>query len=304
MPHLYFTPMERTLGTHWIGCWVGCTAGLDKEARRKILCPYWESNSGHPVHSQTLYWVLPPRFVSDITSFPNKYLAIICKHISVPYVVMPFFHYGDVFTESFSMSITHLAKIEKKKSNVNARNVLKRYYSKILCKPWAHWSVQKCQRPTTAQKILNHCLNDTFSEPFRAAPEVLSLIIFLIEGQQTRSLLFLIHWYKEMFVFVSITRNVHHLYTWLTATFLLHKNSTITQPSGSFQTIQNGMKFYVPFGHAWGFITKCVQQIWRTKVYIQNKPFKFFDGINASYYSLTHFYGILQQNINILKYTI
>jgi hypothetical protein len=32
------TPGERTLSTHWIGGWVGLSAGLDTKARRKIIC--------------------------------------------------------------------------------------------------------------------------------------------------------------------------------------------------------------------------------------------------------------------------
>jgi hypothetical protein len=31
-------PRERTAGTHWIGSWVGPTAGLDSDARGSILC--------------------------------------------------------------------------------------------------------------------------------------------------------------------------------------------------------------------------------------------------------------------------
>jgi hypothetical protein len=32
-----FTPRERTLGTHWIGGWVGLRAGLDTEAKGEVL---------------------------------------------------------------------------------------------------------------------------------------------------------------------------------------------------------------------------------------------------------------------------
>jgi hypothetical protein len=34
-----FTPWGRTPDTHWIGGWVGLRAGLDTEARGKILSP-------------------------------------------------------------------------------------------------------------------------------------------------------------------------------------------------------------------------------------------------------------------------
>jgi hypothetical protein len=46
---------ERTPGTHWIGSWVGPSAGLDAEARRKILCLCRGSNPDRPARSQTLY---------------------------------------------------------------------------------------------------------------------------------------------------------------------------------------------------------------------------------------------------------
>jgi hypothetical protein len=48
-------PGERTPGTHWIGGWVGPSAGLDAGARRKILCPCQGSKPDRPARSQTLY---------------------------------------------------------------------------------------------------------------------------------------------------------------------------------------------------------------------------------------------------------
>jgi hypothetical protein len=44
-----FTPGERTPGTHCTGGWVGPRAGLDTEARGKILCPCQGSNPDRPV---------------------------------------------------------------------------------------------------------------------------------------------------------------------------------------------------------------------------------------------------------------
>jgi hypothetical protein len=44
-----FTPGERILGTHCTVGWVGPTAGLDTEARGKILCPCRGSNPDRPV---------------------------------------------------------------------------------------------------------------------------------------------------------------------------------------------------------------------------------------------------------------
>jgi hypothetical protein len=48
-PGRAFTPGERTLGTHRTGGWVGPRAGLDTEARGKILCPCRGSNPNRTV---------------------------------------------------------------------------------------------------------------------------------------------------------------------------------------------------------------------------------------------------------------
>jgi hypothetical protein len=53
-----FTPGERTPGTHCTEGWVGLRAGLDTEARRKILSPLpgiEPRSSGRPARNQTLY---------------------------------------------------------------------------------------------------------------------------------------------------------------------------------------------------------------------------------------------------------
>jgi hypothetical protein len=60
MPRPRFTLRERTPGTHCTGGWVSPRAGLDAEARRKILCLCWGLNLGRPVRSQTLYWLSYP----------------------------------------------------------------------------------------------------------------------------------------------------------------------------------------------------------------------------------------------------
>jgi hypothetical protein len=48
-PGRAFTPGERTPSTHCTGDWVGPRAGLDTEARGKILCPRRRSNLDRPV---------------------------------------------------------------------------------------------------------------------------------------------------------------------------------------------------------------------------------------------------------------
>jgi hypothetical protein len=62
MPGLHFTPGEIAPSTHCIGGWVGPRAGLDVEARGKILYLCRGSNPSCPAHSQTLYWL---RYLAD-----------------------------------------------------------------------------------------------------------------------------------------------------------------------------------------------------------------------------------------------
>jgi hypothetical protein len=50
-----FYPRGKDPGTHCTEGWVGPRAGLDAEARRKILCPSRGLNPDCPDRSQTLY---------------------------------------------------------------------------------------------------------------------------------------------------------------------------------------------------------------------------------------------------------
>jgi hypothetical protein len=66
---------ERASGTHCIGGWVGPSAGLDTEARGKILSPLpgIESRSpGRPARSQTLYWLNYPAPNNNNNNNNNK----------------------------------------------------------------------------------------------------------------------------------------------------------------------------------------------------------------------------------------
>jgi hypothetical protein len=62
-PGRALAPEERTPGTHCTGGWVVPRAGLDTEARRKILTPLPGIElqlPGSPARSQTLYWLSYP----------------------------------------------------------------------------------------------------------------------------------------------------------------------------------------------------------------------------------------------------
>jgi hypothetical protein len=48
-------PQGKDPGIHYTGGWLGPRAGLDAEARGKILCLCRGLNLCHPVRSQTLY---------------------------------------------------------------------------------------------------------------------------------------------------------------------------------------------------------------------------------------------------------
>jgi hypothetical protein len=54
-----FTHREKASSIHWIGGWVGPKASL-KAVKRKISCPWRESNPSHPVHNPSLYQLSYP----------------------------------------------------------------------------------------------------------------------------------------------------------------------------------------------------------------------------------------------------
>jgi hypothetical protein len=59
-------PRGKTPSTHCTGGWVDPRAGLDTEARGKILCPCWESNPDRPVVQSVVRhytaWATPASF--------------------------------------------------------------------------------------------------------------------------------------------------------------------------------------------------------------------------------------------------
>jgi hypothetical protein len=73
-PRLRFTPGERTPCTHCTGGWVGRRAGLDTEARGKILSPLPRiepRSSGRPACTQTLYLLSYPAHFGAFYSVKN-----------------------------------------------------------------------------------------------------------------------------------------------------------------------------------------------------------------------------------------
>jgi hypothetical protein len=91
--------MERAPSTHCIGGWVGPRASLDAEVRGKILCLYRGSNTGHPVCSQTLYWLsylalsfhISWLIFLSLKQAINHYLLIIHYHVCIIWLLsLPF----------------------------------------------------------------------------------------------------------------------------------------------------------------------------------------------------------------------
>jgi hypothetical protein len=74
-----FTPGETTPGTHWTRVWVGLRAGLDTEAtgKNRLLLPGNEPGSpGHPVRSQTLYWLSYLRCSVEMNLFSHGRVCV------------------------------------------------------------------------------------------------------------------------------------------------------------------------------------------------------------------------------------
>jgi hypothetical protein len=67
-------PGVRTPGTHWAGVWVGPRAGLDTEARGKILSPLpgiEPRSPDRPARSQTLYCLSYTDHLTAVTVMQN-----------------------------------------------------------------------------------------------------------------------------------------------------------------------------------------------------------------------------------------
>jgi hypothetical protein len=93
-----FSSRERTPGTHWIGGWVGLRAGLDTEARGKILSPLPEierRSTGRPARSQTLaYTDWATRLKSKWTSYvlSPSWSLVLLRDISTSAAHFPKIH--------------------------------------------------------------------------------------------------------------------------------------------------------------------------------------------------------------------
>jgi hypothetical protein len=78
---------ERTAGTCWIGGWVGLRAGLNTEAREKILDIRREWNPGRPVFQSVVRhytdWSTPaPKFwYCSLIKYLNTYVVFLCYEL-------------------------------------------------------------------------------------------------------------------------------------------------------------------------------------------------------------------------------
>jgi hypothetical protein len=86
-PRPRFNPRKRTHGTHCTGGWVGPRAGLDTEARVKILCLCWGSNLDHPVVQSIARhytdWATPAPIMLRIHSYKNYWCWVECELYNV-----------------------------------------------------------------------------------------------------------------------------------------------------------------------------------------------------------------------------
>jgi hypothetical protein len=86
-PRSRFTPGERTPGTQCTGDWVGSRAGLDTEARGKILLPLpgiEPRSPGRPARSQKLYWLSYPThqpIIIHVAYFIHQWFYSLCKNL-------------------------------------------------------------------------------------------------------------------------------------------------------------------------------------------------------------------------------
>jgi hypothetical protein len=88
-PRPRFSPGERTPGTHCTGGWVGPRAGLEAEARGKILSPVpgiEHPTRGRPARSQTLFWLSYPAFCVGLSRKWKKYIKFSKGQRKIKYV--------------------------------------------------------------------------------------------------------------------------------------------------------------------------------------------------------------------------
>jgi hypothetical protein len=83
-PRPSFTPGERTPSTHCTGGWVGLSAGLDTEARGKLLCLCLGSNLFRPVVQS-----VARHYTDWATSAPIMY-----SYIHTLFMVLCFYQHG------------------------------------------------------------------------------------------------------------------------------------------------------------------------------------------------------------------
>jgi hypothetical protein len=139
-PRPHFTPWKRTPGTHWIGGWVGPRAGLDAEARRKILCPCRGSNPDRPARSQDI-------FVPELTAIG-----------AAKYRRRVFWYHMTIFHQKGWYSIIKTVRGQHKTNR--RQRVANPCYSSF----WKEYSNEQAYLSNVAKKTLSGCLPGRLSK--------------------------------------------------------------------------------------------------------------------------------------------
>jgi hypothetical protein len=110
-PRPRFTPGERTPGTHCTGGWVGSRAGLDTEARGRILSPLSGIEPrlpGRSVRTHTLYWLSYPGSHCCVHTVINSKQEC---YIHIFKILWPN-HYWSIVYFTFVSAISEIASLD------------------------------------------------------------------------------------------------------------------------------------------------------------------------------------------------
>jgi hypothetical protein len=74
----HFTPRERAPGTHWIGGWVGPSAGLDAVVKKKYRASAEIRTPDHPAHRPAQYhWAITAtKIILEYVDFSLVYFVL------------------------------------------------------------------------------------------------------------------------------------------------------------------------------------------------------------------------------------